>query len=61
MRYEVLINEKWSPVSAEKLLFLLLPMGIVRAYRNETSQVWVKESSAAFAINAGNFAKEKPP
>lgn len=52
MTYEARISGKWQPVSAEKLLFLLLPMGIVEAYRSKDSQVWVKESSAAFSVNA---------
>jgi hypothetical protein len=31
--YEAKINGTWQEVSASKLLFLLLPMGIVQAYR----------------------------
>ncbi len=58
MKYEALINGKWQEVSASKLLFLLLPMGIVTAYRNETSQVWVSESKEAFSINAGRTEKK---
>lgn len=57
MKYEALISGKWQEVSGEKLLFLLLPMGIVEAYRNADSQVWVKESAEHFKVNAG---KEKP-
>lgn len=33
MKYEALISGKWSAVSADKLLFFLLPLGICMAYR----------------------------
>lgn len=32
-KYEALIGDKWVAVSSEKLLFLILPMGICKAYR----------------------------
>jgi hypothetical protein len=45
-KYEAMIGDKWVLVSVEKLLFYLLPLGIVKAYRNtETnSEVYISRS-----------------
>lgn len=44
--YQTIATKEWKQCSAEKLLFLLLPMGIVTAYRNERSTVEVACISA---------------
>jgi len=42
MVYEALINGRWQEVSVEKLLFFLLPGGIVQAYRKKENDIEVQ-------------------